>query len=126
VDASKLPALSLESGDKQFRKDRPIARGVLAYFPDALAEVANVSRVANEQHNPGQPMHWSYGKSMDHGDCILRHQIDFSEVDDDGLLHAAKVAWRALAQLQTLLEQQDPALHARRQAQRAAQAKEAK
>lgn len=100
------------------RKERPVFRGVAAYFPDALAEVAHVSLVANEQHNAGEPMHWAYGKSMDHGDCILRHQADYDELDDDGLLHAAKVAWRALAQLQTLLEARDPELHARRQAQR--------
>ena len=37
----------------QQRKSTPIFDGVLAYFPDAIAEVANCSRVANEQHNAG-------------------------------------------------------------------------
>lgn len=114
----KLSLVGGGDGGKQYRKDRPLARGVLAYFPDALAEVANVSRVANEQHNPGQPMHWAYGKSMDHADCILRHLIDAGTLDDDGLSHTAKVAWRALALLQTELEARDPELHERRQAQR--------
>jgi hypothetical protein len=100
------------------RKERPLARGVLDYFPDALAEVANVSRVGNEQHNPGQPMHWAYGKSPDHADCVSRHLVDRGTLDTDGLSHSAKVAWRALALLQTELEKADPELHARRQAQR--------
>ena len=39
--------------DKQRRKERPIARGGVDYFPDAIAEVANVSYVGNQQHNPG-------------------------------------------------------------------------
>jgi hypothetical protein len=63
-------------------------------------------------------MHWAYGKSMDHADCILRHLVDAEEVDDDGLLHAAKVAWRGLALLQTLLEKRDQKLHALREMQR--------
>ncbi len=93
-------------------------RGLLAYAPDALAAVARVSLIGNEQHNPGKPLHWDFAKSNDHGDCIVRHQMDYDELDDDGALHAEKVAWRALMQLQTLLEKRNPELHARRQAQR--------
>jgi hypothetical protein len=105
------------------RKARPLARGVLYYCPDALGEVAKLSAVGNDQHNPGEPMHWAKGKSTDHGDCILRHQADYDELDKDGVLHAVKVAWRALMQLQTFLEAQDPELAARRQAQRDRQAR---
>jgi hypothetical protein len=105
------------------RKGQPLARGVLYYAPDALAYVAEVSRVGNDQHNPGEPIHWAKTKSPDHGDCILRHQADYDEPDTDGLLHAGKVAWRALMQLQTLLERRDPKLAERRQAQRDRQAK---
>ena len=92
------------STDKQTRKNQPIARGVLDYFPDAVAAVANVSYVANEQHNPGEPMHWARGKSTDHADCIVRHLVDRGTLDEDGLRHSAKVAWRALALLQEELE----------------------
>jgi hypothetical protein len=81
-----------------------MARGLLDYFPAALAEVAHVSLVANEQHNPGEEMHHARGKSTDHADCIIRHLIDRGTVDGDGLLHSAKVAWRALALLQEELE----------------------
>ena len=93
------------TNDKAERKAMPMARGVLDYFPDALAEVARVSGVGNEQHNPGQPMHWSKHLSTDHADCILRHMVDRGTVDVDGLLHSAKVAWRALAMLQIEIEE---------------------
>jgi Domain of unknown function (DUF5664) len=93
--------------DKQERKNRPMARGVLDYFPDALAEVAYVSQVGNEQHNPGQPMHWAKHLSTDHADCIMRHLVDRGKRDPtDGLRESAKVAWRALAMLQIELEEE--------------------
>jgi hypothetical protein len=104
--------------EAQARKDKPLYRGLLQYFPDSLMAVAELSRIANEQHNPGQPMHWAFGKSPDHLDCLLRHMADAGTLDSDGVLHDVKVAWRALAHLQTLLEKADPELHARRQAQR--------
>lgn len=90
--------------DKQARKEMPIARGVLDYFPLAVAAIGNVSYVGNQQHNPGQPMHWARGKSTDHADCIVRHLIERGTIDDDGLRHTAKLAWRALALLQEELE----------------------
>lgn len=90
--------------DKTLRKQTPIARGFFDYFPDAIAAIANVSFVANEQHNPGQPVHWDRSKSTDHGDALLRHFIERGRIDSDGLRHSAKVAWRALALLQEELE----------------------
>lgn len=93
--------------DKQTRKEMPIARGVVDYFPRAIAAIANVSFVGNQQHNPGQEMHWARGKSMDHADCIVRHLIERGTVDDDGLRHSAKLAWRALALLELELEAAD-------------------
>lgn len=95
--------MSLPS-DSKARKDVPIARGVLDYFPDAIAAIAEVSRVGNEQHNPGQPMHWARDKSTDHADCIVRHLIERGTLDVDKLRHSAKVAWRALALLQVEIE----------------------
>jgi hypothetical protein len=90
--------------DAAARKNAPVARGVLDYFPDALMAVAELSRIGNEQHNPGQPMHWAKEKSTDHADCIVRHLIERGTLDTDGQRHAAKVAWRALALLQTEIE----------------------
>lgn len=86
--------------DRQARKERPIARGVLDYFPDAIAEVAYVSFIGNEQHNPGQPMHWSKHLSPDEADALMRHLLERGKIDTDGTRHSAKVAWRALAMLQ--------------------------
>lgn len=86
------------------RKRQPVFSGVMRYFPDALRAVAELSLIGNEQHNPGQPMHWAREKSSDHGDCIARHQLDAGTVDTDGVRHSTKVAWRALAQLQLELE----------------------
>ena len=97
-------AAAVLTTDKKERKETPIARGVLDYFPLAIACVANVSFVGNEQHNPGQPMHWAKEKSTDHADCIARHLIERGNVDTDGIRHSAKVAWRALALLQIELE----------------------
>lgn len=87
------------------RKALPIATGVLNYFPDALLAVAEVSRVGNDQHNPGQPLHWAKHLSTDHADSLVRHLIDAGTFDEDGMRHSAKVAWRALALLQTELEE---------------------
>lgn len=86
-----------------------MAEGLLWYFPNALAEVARVSKAGNDQHNPGQPMHHSRGKSSDHADCILRHLVDAGTLDSDGMRHTAKVAWRALALLQEEIERQEGA-----------------
>lgn len=91
--------------DAKKRKNLPITRGVLDYFPDAIAAVAEVSRLGNEQHNPGEPLHWAREKSTDHADCIARHLIERGTADSDGARHSAKLAWRALALLQTELEE---------------------
>lgn len=86
------------------RKTFPVASGVLDYFPDALAVVSNVSWAGNEQHNPGQPLHWARGKSMDEADTMIRHFLQRGTLDKDGIRHTAKMAWRALALLQKEIE----------------------
>lgn len=91
--------------DAKERKAIPIATGVLDYFPDALAEIAKVSKAGNDQHNPGEPLHWARGKSMDQADTIIRHFLERGTIDTaDGLRHSAKLAWRALALLQLEME----------------------
>jgi hypothetical protein len=82
------------------RKKIPLATGVFDYFSSALIEIAKVSQAGNDQHNPGQPLHWSRGKSNDHADTMQRHFVERGTVDTDGMLHSAKMAWRALAILQ--------------------------
>lgn len=96
--------------DKQARKNTPIYSGVLKYFPDALAEVARVSFIGNQQHNPGEPLHWAKEKSQDEPDACVRHLMESENadgtprLDEDNTYHAAKAAWRALAHLQRLLD----------------------
>jgi hypothetical protein len=88
----------------QERKDTPVYSGVLMYFPDAIRAIAKCSKIGNDQHNAGQPLHWDRSKSTDEHDALTRHLMEAGTVDDDGIRHSAKVAWRALAMLQKELE----------------------
>lgn len=90
-----------------------MADGLLYYFPNALAEVSRVSKIGNDQHNPGEPMHHARGKSTDHANKIIRHLLEAGTMDTDGTRHSAKVAWRALALLQEELEREEGAPLAR-------------
>lgn len=95
---------SISNATPTERKEFPITTGVVDYFMDALMEVAKVSYTGNQQHNPGQPMHWARAKSTDHENCIGRHLAQRGSLDTDGMRHSAKLAWRALALLQEELE----------------------
>jgi len=63
-----------------------------------------LSRVGNDQHNPGAPLHWDRSKSGDESDALARHFIDRGTLDTDGQRHSTKVVWRALAMLQKEIE----------------------
>lgn len=86
------------------RKSIPIVTGCLDYFPDALLDVATCSKIANDQHNPGEPLHWSKDKSTDEVNTLVRHLMQRGTRDTDGIRHSAKIAWRALANLQREIE----------------------
>lgn len=90
--------------DAKERKAIPLWSGLVKYFPDALVAIAALSQAGNDQHNPGQPLHWSREKSSDHQDTLLRHLFDSGTVDTDGHRHSTKMAWRALAILQLEME----------------------
>lgn len=102
--------------DSAERKDYPIFRGCLRYFPAALAGVARTSKLGNDKHNPGEEMHHARGKSSDQGDCIVRHLIDVEDLlaaykrgdttitQQDILNEVNQMAWRALAFSQELHE----------------------
>ena len=96
--------------DATERKKYPVASGVLDYFPDALVAVARVSYEGNQQHNPGEPLHWARGKSTDQDDTIIRHFLERGTKDKDGQRHSAKLAWRALALLQLEIEAEQVAV----------------
>jgi len=80
--------------DAEERKRFPVFTGLLQYFPHACAAVAAHSYRGNEQHNPGEPMHWAKEKSIGDGNQIVRHLME-------GDLEAA--AWRSLELLERKL-----------------------
>jgi hypothetical protein len=90
--------------EAEARKATPIYSGFLMYFPDAVREVAKLSLIANEQHNPGTKLHWDRSKSGDELDALARHLLEAGTFDTDGVRHSTKVAWRALSHLQKELE----------------------
>jgi hypothetical protein len=95
--------------DAKQRKAIPIYSGFVKYFPDAIAAVAELSRKGNDQHNPGKPLHWDRSKSGDELDAQMRHLLDMAAdgedaTDTDEVFHATKNAWRAMANLQKLIE----------------------
>lgn len=99
--------MSIFGTDYDGRKAVPIFDGAVMYFPKALAAVAHVSVLGNQQHNPGEPLHWARGKSNDQRNTALRHMIDHAageRYDTDGARHLAKAAWRILAALELDIE----------------------
>ncbi len=107
----KKEPLDYDSMDEaKRRKMTPMYSGCLAYFPDALAMVAQNSMVGHVQHNdPSEPMYWDRTKSADELDAMIRHMADHSKnpYDTDGRLHMSKVAWRALAFVQKFIEKEN-------------------
>jgi hypothetical protein len=101
MTTGRKPILPTQAAE---RKKIPLFSGLIQYFPDALAAVSNLSYVGNEQHNPGQPLHWDRSKSTDQEDTLMRHLLERGTIDVDGQRHSAKVAWRALAMLQLEIE----------------------
>lgn len=105
--------------DYKARKAIPLYTYLTQYHPNALVEVAKVAVAGNEQHNPGEPLHWAKGKSMDQLNTAMRHQFDHGmgnvyDVDDpyrgpDGnpILHLAKATWRLLSEIELLCEARD-------------------
>ena len=90
--------------DAAARKAVPVATGFFYYFPDAICAVAELSRIGNDQHNPGSPLHWDRSKSGDELDALSRHLLESGTIDTDGVRHSVKLAWRAMANLQKELE----------------------
>lgn len=90
----------------------PVMQGVLQYFPRALCEVARVSEVGAKKYS------WRGWASVPdgnirYGNALARHilleSVDGPHDTDTGLLHAAQVAWNALARLEIILMEQEDA-----------------
>ena len=78
-------------GTAEERKQIPIYRGFIKYFPDAIVEVSKLSVKGNRPHHPEADIFWDKSKSKDELDALMRHLIEEEW---------AAVAWRALANLQ--------------------------
>lgn len=99
--------MSIFSEDSKKRKDYPVFDGAIMYFPRAIREIAKVSRIGNEQHNPGEPLHWARGKSTDQFNTGLRHLIDHRmgiKFAADGQRNLGQANWRFMAALELDLE----------------------
>lgn len=88
----------------------PIFRGVVSYFPRAVAAVAEVSGFGASKYA------WDGWENVDDGinrysDAMVRHLIAEGKGEvldpDSGLLHAAHTAWGALARLELILRDQE-------------------
>jgi hypothetical protein len=100
--------MSLPTNDAE-RKALPLWTFLTEYFPDAFVAVANVAIAGNQQHNPGQPLHWAREKSTDQMNTAFRHMFDYglkTVKDTDGQYHLAKAIWRLSAELQLLIEKE--------------------
>jgi hypothetical protein len=116
LPGDKSPRLTLPA-DSAERKDYPIGRGAMAYFPAAIAGVARHSFIAGAKHTNGRLVHKRW-LSNDHDDCIERHLMDLRDllarynrvainpgVGKHQILDEANaLAWRALALSQYLHE----------------------
>ena len=83
--------------DAETRKTYPVYTGLVKYFPDALARVANISCSGGAQHGHTE-IHWDREKSPDEPDALMRHMIDYAK--SGNIDELSKVVWRSLAWLQ--------------------------
>lgn len=88
----------------------PIYRGAISYFPRAIEAVASVSGFGASKYA------WKGWEGVDDGvnrysDAMVRHLTREGQGEvldpDSGLLHAAHVAWGALARLELMLREKE-------------------
>lgn len=93
--------------DDDKRGQYPLYSGLMAFFPAALLAVSKWSHDGGAKHRGDNPLRWVREVSTDHEDKIMRHLLDARVLDKNGFpADAAALAWRALALLQTILEEQ--------------------
>lgn len=97
-----------EPGAKLDAGKPSIYRGLVDYFPRAVMAVSSVSTYGANKYA------WKGWESVPSGfnrysDALMRHlvgeTIDGPTDPDTGLMHAAQVAWNALARLELLLKE---------------------
>lgn len=103
---TKHPVSGIPTDDAE-RKRYQAWTFLTEYFPDSFLAVVEVAIAGNEQHNPGQPLHWARGKSKDQLNSGFKHLFEYGrgvKKDTDGQYHLAKAIWRLSAQLQLDIE----------------------
>ncbi len=101
-----------EAGVKYDADKVPVVRGAFHYFPRALTAVARVSAAGANKYT------WKGWETVPDGatrytDALGRHLLAETETpidEETGCLHAAQVAWNALARLELMLrdDQENP------------------
>jgi hypothetical protein len=105
--SSTTPGAKLDSGKVD------VLRGAIQYFPRALAAVAHVSELGARKYS------WMGWKSVPdgirrYGAALARHLVYEANARDTGagglgpdVLHAAQVAWNALARLELIIAEEN-------------------
>lgn len=101
----------MSEGKKYDGAKAPIGRGFLAYFPQAIQLVAEVSKFGATKYDvPYEEKNWRF---VDQGelryrDAAARHllaELGGDSVDDEsGLLHMAHAAWDLLAAIELTID----------------------
>lgn len=106
IDKDPYGKPAQEKGAKLDAGKVAVYRGLFDYFPRACLAVANVSTVGARKYS------WKGWEGVPdginrYGDALARHLlaegIEGSTDAETGLLHAAQVAWNAMARLELML-----------------------
>lgn len=88
----------------------PVFRGAIGYFPRAVEAVASISAFGASKYAWNGWEHVPDGINR-YTDAMVRHLVREGKGEvldsDSGLLHAAHVAWGALARLELILREQE-------------------
>ena len=111
VKKPEIGPRGLKGGDPGAKFDAGKVRPslILNDMPRAILAVAKVGTYGAEKYSEGS---WKYVDSgiARYTDAMDRHRVKEGielHDDDSGLLHAAQVAWNALARLELMLREQD-------------------
>lgn len=111
IKSNPTATLPMEETDADKRKQYKVCTGFLMYFPNACLAAGKLSVDGNDQHNPGEPLHWDSDKSVGTGDEIVRHLIeglDSAKKGEDATKALASVFWRAGELLERYLTGMEP------------------
>jgi len=105
--SAKQPGAKLDKGKVD------VLRGAIQYFPNALEAVAHVSELGARKYS------WMGWRSVPdgirrYGAALARHLVYEADARDTGagglgpdVLHAAQVAWNALARLELIIQEEN-------------------